>query len=59
MSSNESKKKQRSSTASELDTSDNIDNQPVYPVFKQKNKKTSDDGTVYKEAVKRPEFAIL
>jgi hypothetical protein len=35
MSSNESKKRQRSSTASELDTSNNNDNQPVYPVFKQ------------------------
>jgi hypothetical protein len=34
--SNKSKQRQHSSTASELDTSDNIDNQPVYPVFKTK-----------------------
>jgi hypothetical protein len=34
------KARKRSSTASELDTCDNIDIQPVYPVFKQKDKKT-------------------
>jgi hypothetical protein len=38
MRSNESKERQRSSTASELGTSYNIDSQPVYPVFQQKDK---------------------
>jgi hypothetical protein len=31
------KARKRSSTVSELDTSDIIDNQPVYPVFKENN----------------------